>query len=328
MEATGYREPAAGKFRSSMKAARIHAFGSPDVISVDELPVPTPKRGEVLVRVAAAGVGPWDAWIREHKSVVQVSLPITLGSDIAGVVADVGAGVSQFAIGDQVFGVTNANFTGGYAEYAAASQSMISSKPASLDFIAAASAPVVAVTAWQMLFDYAKVESGQSVLILGAAGNVGSYAVQMAAQAGVRVFATASSDAAGYVRGLGAAEVIDYRTSHLEDAVPQVDVVLDLVGDGSLRDSALTRIKAGGILVSAVSELKQGTGSIVRSVFFLVEVTSARLKKLAELFDAGRLKANVGAVVPLNEVRLSHAMLAGAPHPRGKIVLQIGEFQR
>jgi len=311
-----------------MKAARIHEFGSPDVISVDELALPTPEHGEVLVRVAGAGVGPWDAWIREHKSVVQVSLPITLGSDIAGVVADVGAGVSQFAIGDQVYGVTNPNFTGGYAEYAVASESMISSKPASLDFVAAASAPVVAVTAWQMLFDYAKVESGQSVLILGGAGNVGSYAVQMAAQAGVRVFATASSADAEYVRGLGATGVIDYRTTRLEDAVPEVDVVLDLVGGGSLRDSAVTRISTGGMLVSAVSELKQSAGSNVRGVFFLVEVTTARLNTLAELFDSGRLKANVGAVVPLSEVRLSHEMLDGAPHPRGKIVLQIGELQR
>ena len=310
-----------------MKAACIHNFGPPDVITIDELARPTPRDGEVLVRVAAAGVGPWDSWIRAHKSVVVVKLPLILGSDIAGVVEEIGPGVSRFAVGDQVYGVTNPLFIGGYAEYALASEHMISRKPASLDFISAASVPVVGVTAWQMLFDYAKVQPGQSVLILGAAGNVGSYAVQLAAQAGLTVFATASLQDEEYVRRLGAAVVVDSKTTQLEDAVPVVDFVLDTVG-GSLRDSSLTRIRPGGMLISVVSETKQEAGSSVRSVFFLVEVTSARLDSLTELFNSSRLKSNVGTVLALEDARLSHEMLDGVPHPRGKIVLKVAEFER
>jgi NADPH:quinone reductase-like Zn-dependent oxidoreductase len=308
-----------------MKAARIHRFGAPDVIVIDDLPRPVPKEGEVLVQVACAGVGPWDAWIREHKSVVVVSLPVTLGSDISGIVQDIGPGVSRFAVGDRVYGVTNPQFIGGYAEYAIASENMISRKPESLDFSAAASVPVVGVTAWQMLFDYAKAQRGQSVLILGAAGNVGSYAVQLAAQAGLKVFGTAASKDAEYVRGLGATVVIDYQAVRLEDAVPVVDIVLDTVGC-SLRESSLTRIRPGGVLVSVVSEMKQGPDSSIRNIFFLVDVTSERLEKLTELFSSGRLKSNVGTLLPLEEVQLSHEMLAGAPHRRGKIVLRVADL--
>ncbi len=308
-----------------MKAARIHRFGPPDVITIDDLPRPAPGKGEVLVRVAAAGVGPWDAWIREHKSVVVVTLPLTLGSDISGIVEEIGPGVNRFAVGDPIYGVTNPQFIGGYAEYALASETMISRKPESLDFLAAASVPVVGVTAWQMLFDYAKAQSGQSVLILGGAGNVGSYAVQLAKGAGLTVFATASSQDQEYVRGLGADIVIDYKAVRLEDAVPAVDIVLDTVG-GGLREDALTRIRPGGILVSAVSEMTQVSDSPVRSVFFLVEVTSGRLDTLAELFRSGQLRSNVGSVLPLEQVRLSHEMLAGAPHERGKIVLRVADL--
>ncbi len=308
-----------------MKAARVHRFGPPDVITIDDLPRPTPGHDELLVRVGGAGVGPWDAWIREHTSVVVVSLPLTLGSDIAGIVEEIGPGVSRFAVGDSVYGVTNPQFIGGYAEYAVASENMIGRKPASLDFIAAASVPVVAVTAWQMLFDYAKAQSGQSVLILGGAGNVGSYAVQLAAHAGLRVYATASSEDAEYVHGLGAASVVDYNAVRFEDAFPVVDMVLDTVG-GSLRDRSLTKIRPGGVLVSAVSQMQQLPGSDIRTIFFLVEVTSERLDILTGLFSSGCLKTNVGTVLPLEDARRAHEMLDGAPHLRGKIVLQVADL--
>lgn len=187
-----------------MKAARIHRFGPPEVIEIDEIARPTPKEGELVVRVAAAGVGPWDALIRAKESVVDVALPLILGSDLAGVVESVGTGVTEFKPGDEVFGVTNKQFCGAYAEYAVAKAEMIAGKPASLDFAEAASAPVVAVTAWQMLFDYAQIKAGQSVLIHGAAGNVGAYAVQLAKHAGLQVFATVGPSDINYVRSLGA----------------------------------------------------------------------------------------------------------------------------
>ena len=307
-----------------MKAARIYEFGPPSVIVVEDLPRPTPARGEVLVHVAAAGVGPWDALIREHKSDVNVSLPLILGSDLSGVIAEVGPDASGFQVGDEVYGVTNPEFIGAYAEYALASAAMVARKPSGLSHVEAASIPVVAVTAWQMLFDYADVQPGQSVLVHGAAGNVGAYAVQLANQAGQQVFATASPEDAPFVRSLGAASVIDYKSTRFEDAIPLVDVVLDTVG-GDTQDRSFEVIKPGGILVSVVSEpmSAQPAAKSIRSVFFLVEVTTARLDKLTEVFNQGRLRVCVGSVLPLEQVRTAHEMLGGAAHKRGKIVLNL-----
>ena len=308
-----------------MKAARIHRFGPPDVIVLDDLPRPTPDPDQVLICVAAAGVGPWDALIREQKSVVNASLPLTLGSDLSGIVEAVGAGVTEFKAGDEIYGVTNPQFIGAYAEYALASAKMISRKPRSLDFNAAASVPVVAVTAWQMLFDYAKAAPGQSVLVHGAAGNVGAYAVQLASQAGVHVFATASADDTEYVRGLGAATVVDYKAVRFEGVVPPVDAVLDTVG-GDTQDRSFRVIKPGGILVSVVSEpVPENRPGNIRSVFFLVDVTSARLDTITDLFEHGKLATRVGTVLPLAQARMAHQMLGGMPHKPGKIVLSTAD---
>jgi len=306
-----------------MKAARIHRFGPPDAIVIDDLQTPSPGAGEVIVRVSHAGVGPWDALIREQRSAVQSALPITLGSDLSGTVEAVGPGVTQFKPEDAVYGVTNPEFIGAYAEFAVARANMIARKPASLSFSEAASAPVVAVTAWQMLFEYAKATAGQSVLVHGAGGNVGAYAVQFAAQAGLHVIATASAQDESYVRSLGAATVVDYRARRFEDVVSDVDVVLDMVG-GETRNRSFPIIKPGGILVSVSEPLpKSGAAENVRAVFFLVEVTTARLETITTLFNQGRLIPRVGSVLPLEEARVAHEMLAGAPHKPGKIVLEI-----
>ncbi|HXE15303.1 MAG TPA: NADP-dependent oxidoreductase [Bryobacteraceae bacterium] len=304
-----------------MKAARIHRYGSPEVIVIDDVPPPMPGGGEVLVRVVNAGVGPWDALIREQKSVVESPLPITLGSDLAGAVEAVGPGVTEFRTGDEVYGVTNPNFVGAYAQFALANANMIARKPGSLNFEEAASAPVVAVTAWQMLFEYAKAKPEQVVLIHGAGGNVGAYAVQLAAQVGLRVFATASASDAQHVQSLGAATVIDYKANRFEEIVPKVDIVLDLVG-GSTQERSLQVIKQGGILVSIVSKPAPSAAGI-HSVFFLVEVTTERLDRITDLFNRKKLVARVGTVLPLEQVRVAHEMLAGAPHKPGKIVLSI-----
>src|SRR3954464_349704 len=213
-----------------MNAARIHRFGPPDVILIEDIPRPVPAVGEVLVRIAASGVAPWDALIREGKSKVSPPPPLTLGSDFAGVVEAVGPGVSQFNSGDDVYGVTNPQFVGANAEYAIASVEMIAPKPLRLSGLEAASLPVVAVTAWQMLFEHARPEAGQTVLILGAAGNVGAYAVQLAANARFDVIAVVGSNDVEFVRRLGAKDVIDYRVRDFVDAVRSVDVVIDTVG--------------------------------------------------------------------------------------------------
>ena len=157
-----------------MKAARIHRFGPPDVVLVEEVPRPVPSAGELLVKAVAAGVGPWDAIIREGKSEVSPKPPLTLGSDLSGTVEELGPGVSDFQKGDEVYGVTNPQFCGANAEYAIASAEMMAHKPKRLSYVEAASAPVVAVTAWQMLYDYGAAKQNQTVLILGSCGERGS----------------------------------------------------------------------------------------------------------------------------------------------------------
>jgi NADPH:quinone reductase-like Zn-dependent oxidoreductase len=307
-----------------MKACRVHRFGPPEVITLDDVAQPAASDGEVLVLVHAAGVGPWDAWIREGKSALPQPLPLTLGSDLSGIVAAVGPNVTEFKAGDSVFGVTNRQFTGAYAEFALASATMITKKPARLGDIDAASVPVVAVTAWQALFDHARLARGQSVLIHGAAGNVGRFAVQLARRAGLRTVATATGDDAAYVQSLGADTVIDFRSTR-EARVGRVDAVIDLVG-GETQARSFVVLKCGGILVSTVSQpdvnaaKRHGT----RGLFFLVDVNTASLARIAEMIDSGLLKTNVGAVLPLADARVAHEMIEGVrPHPRGKIVLRV-----
>src|SRR6201985_3410739 len=196
----------------TMMAWRVHEFGPPDVMKFERVPRPEPGPGEILVKVEAAGVGPWDGWIRAGKSALPQPLPLTLGSDLSGEIVATGPGVSELRVGDQVYGVTNPQFVGAYAEYALASAARVSSKPTSLTFVEAASVPVVAVTAWQALFDHAQLTAGQTVVIHGAAGNVGSYALQLARRAGVQTIATVATAEMSFVRELGANTVIDYRT--------------------------------------------------------------------------------------------------------------------
>jgi NADPH:quinone reductase-like Zn-dependent oxidoreductase len=307
-----------------MKANSIHRFGSPEVIMFEEAERPLPGKGEVLVRVKASGVGPWDGWIREGKSVLPQPLPLTLGSDLSGVVEEVGTGVDDIKVGDEVFGVTNPRFTGANAEYALASARMIAAKPKSITHIEAASMPVVAVTAWQMLFDHGGIRPDQTVLILGAAGNVGSYAVQLAHAAGARVIASAARDETDYVRSLGAKRVFDGRAQGLPNDMKDVDVIIDAVG-GEAQTQALKTLRIGGVLTSAVSQPDQSTANRlgIKAAFMLVDVTSAALKSITELLDAKELRTNVGTVLGLAELRRAHEMLDGLRlRTRGKIVLE------
>jgi NADPH:quinone reductase-like Zn-dependent oxidoreductase len=311
---------------SSMKAWRVHEFGPPEAMIFETVPRPDPGPGEVLVKVHAAGVGPWDGWIRAGRSALPQSLPLTLGSDLSGEVAALGSGISNMAVGDQVFGVTNTQFLGAYAQYAVASVGMIAARPLRLSDVEAASVPVVAVTAQQALFEQAKLVAGQTVLIHGAAGNVGAYAVQMARQAGLRVIGTADARDVEAVHGLGAQEVIDYRAVRFEDAVNSVDAVIDLVG-GEVQARSFAVLRPGGILVSAVSKPDQeaATRHGVRALFFLVNVTTAHLTQIAAMINAGDLAVNVGTVLPLADARVAHEMLEGSrSRPRGKIVLSVG----
>jgi NADPH:quinone reductase-like Zn-dependent oxidoreductase len=309
-----------------MMAWRIHEFGPPSVMRFEQVPRPNPGPGEVLIKVEAVGVGQWDGWIRAGASVLEQPLPLTLGSDLSGDIVAVGPGNADGRAGDPVYGVTNPRFVGAYAEYAVASAAMVSKKPTSLTYIEAASVPVIAVTAWQGLLDHAGLKAGQTVLIHGAAGNVGAYAVQLARRAGARIIATASAEDIPFVRSLGADQVLDHRAQRFEEEVRDADAVFDLVG-GETQRRSFQVLRRGGKLISAVSppdqHLAQSHG--VEAAFFLVEVTSRYLADIAGLIDEGKLRTHVGVVLPLADAREAHFMLEGLqPRPKGKIVFAVG----
>jgi NADPH:quinone reductase-like Zn-dependent oxidoreductase len=309
---------------TTYRAARIHRFGSPEVIALEELAPVAPGRDEVLVRVHAAGVGPWDGWIRAGKSVLPQPLPLTLGSDLSGVVQAVGSEVAHLAVGDEVYGVTNPRFTDAYAELAIARGAMLAKKPRTLGHIEAASLPVISATAWQMLFDHARIEAGMDVLVHGGGGNVGAFAVQLAHQHGARVSATATGDLTR-LRALGADVVIDGRKERFEDHVGSVDAVIDTVGGDTLARS-LSVLKPGGILVSAVAQpdAAEAERRGVRGRFILVDVHTRVLEAIGARIDRGELRTHVGSVLPLSAAREAHEMLEGTrPHAPGKIVLKV-----
>ena len=309
------------------KACRVYEFGGPEVIRFEAQDALRPGDGEVLVRVKAAGVGPWDGWIRAGKSALPQPLPLTLGSDLAGVVEAVGPNVTSSARGDAVFGVTNPQFTGSYADYAIATAAMIARKPASISNVDAASVPVIAVTAWQALFEQAAALRGQSVLIHGAAGNVGAFAVQLARQAGIRVVATCAQRDLPFVRGLGAEEVLTREGAPFEFLVHDVDAVIDLVG-GDVQTRSFAVLKSGGALISTVSQPDQTFAAArgVKATFFLVNITTEQLQTIARMMETGSLVTAIGTVLPLSEARTAHEMLDGIrPKPRGKTVLHVAD---
>lgn len=318
-------QEARGQLDMSMMAWRVHEFGPPETMQFECIPVPRPGAGQVLVKVHAAGVGPWDAWIRGGRSALPQPLPLTLGSDLSGDIVAVGPDVAGFAIGDPIYGVTNPRFIGAYAEYALASAAMIAREPGSLGYVQAASVPVIAVTAWQGLFDQAGLKAGQTVLIHGAAGNVGAYAVQLARRAGIRTVATAATAEVALARDLGADTVIDFQTQRFEDEVRDLDAILDLVG-GETQTRSFPVLRRGGKLISAVSPPDQdlATQHGVDAAFFLVNVTTRHLTEIADLIDRKALRTRVGSVLPIADAREAHFVLEGRnPPPQGKIVLAV-----
>jgi NADPH:quinone reductase-like Zn-dependent oxidoreductase len=308
-----------------MKAIRIHRFGAVDVLLCEDVPRPVPADDEVLVRVLAAGVGPWDAWVRQGRSAIQQTLPLIPGADVAGIVERVGAKASSFTAGDAVFGATNARFTGGYAEYATASAGMVALRPPQVSFNEAGAVPVVGCTAWQMVFDHGRIDASKRVLIHGGAGNVGALAVQLVRSRARDVIVTALSNEVAMVRALGVERVVDVSTTRFEDVVRDVDVVLDTVG-GDTQTRSFTVMRPGGVLVSSAAppdtDLAAKHG--VTAIFFLVAVTTDTLTKIGALMAVGDLVVRVGEVVALADARKAHDMLAGAPHRIGKIVLTTG----
>ena len=307
----------------TMKANRIHVFGGPEVILFEDVPRPTPGTGEVVVRVHAAGVGPWDAWVRAGRSALPQPLPLTLGADLAGTVEATGSRDSPFSVGDEVFGVTNTRFTGGYAQYALAFNHTLAHKPRRRNFLESAAVPVVTVTARQMLFRDAGVRAGDRVLVQGAAGNVGAYALQFARAAGARVIASVLPRDTDEALRLGADEVISIPSEQAQGLRGTLDTAIDTVGGKAQRD-LFAFVRKGGTLISSVTvpdaQLAQQCG--IEAKFILVDVNTKDLEAVADLLDAQQLVVRVGQVLPLGEARQAHEMLEGLrPLPAGKVVL-------
>jgi NADPH:quinone reductase-like Zn-dependent oxidoreductase len=307
-----------------MKAVRIHEFGGVDVLKLEDLPKPAPGPGEVLIEVKAASVNPVDYKTREgqYPPVTADTLPVTLGRDVAGVVEAIGEGVTTFRAQDPVFAMLPAD-RGGYAEWVRAPADVCAVKPAALDMIQAASVPLAALTAWQGLFTHGGLNQGQRVLIHGASGGVGSFAVQFAKIKGAEVFATASAGNLAYVESLGADRVVDYHAERFEDVVHDADLVYDLVG-GETQDRSWRVLKRGGTLVSTVSQPDAGkaTAAGVTAKRYAAQPDGGQLKQIAALIDAGRVKVAIDAVYALAEAAEAERHLRD-DHVVGKVVLKV-----
>jgi NADPH:quinone reductase-like Zn-dependent oxidoreductase len=308
----------------TMKAARIHKYGGADVLVYEDVPLPEPKAGEVLVRVCATSINPVDWKMREgmmERSNQQ--LPLILGMDLAGVVEAVGPGVTSFQPGQDVYGVADTSRSGAYAEYAIASVEAIAPKPKTLSYTDAASVPVVAMTAWQALFDKYNLTAGQKLLIHAAAGGIGSFAVQLAKWKGAFVIGTASSANLDFIKSLGADTVIDYKTTPFETVVKDIDVVLDTVG-GTTRERSWGVLKPSGTLVTLVHPFPAEMPNELpaKVVGLALRPKASLLSEIAGLLDTGQIRTCVGQVFPLREVSQAQT-ISQSGHVRGKIVLKI-----
>ena len=310
----------------TMKAVQFHSYGDAGVLVLEETACPQAAAGEVLIRVHAAGVNPLDWKVRDGhlKARMQHRLPLIPGWDVSGVVEALGPGVTAFKIGDAVYGMLDFMRNGTYAEYVAAEVGNLAIKPKTIDHIQAGGVPLAALTAWQSLFEVAGLESGQTVLIHAAAGGVGHFAVQFAKWKKARVIGTASAGNKGFLRELGADEVIDYTSTKLEEAVHDVDVVLDTIG-GETRQRSWKVLKKGGILVATLSISPHETAQYpgLRGKGIMVHPDTAQLTQIATLIDAGHLKPVVTTILPLAEAARAHE-ISQTGHVRGKIVLQVG----
>ncbi|MVN75197.1 zinc-binding dehydrogenase [Hymenobacter sp. HMF4947] len=317
-----------------MKAVRIHAFGGPEVLQLEDVARPVPAADEILIKLYASGVNPVDWVVREGGNDAlraYLTLPMTLGWDAAGVVEELGSAVTGFQKGDAVYGEPNFPGNGSYAEYCAAKASQFALKPKSLSFTEAAGVPLAGLTAWTALFEHGKLQAGQRILIQGASGGVGSFAVQFAKAKGAYVIGTASAGNLDHLRQLGADEAIDYRSQNVEELVRDVDVVLEAspVRDNAARVKAITVLKEGGTFVSvnvdfpfdeavqAALAQKKATGELSNN-----QPRQEWLQEIAQLIDAGKVRVFISKVFPLAEVAEAHRE-SQTWHVQGKLVLKI-----
>jgi NADPH:quinone reductase-like Zn-dependent oxidoreductase len=307
-----------------MKAVRIHSFGGPDVMKLEEVPTSALAEDEVLIRVHGASVNPVDYKIREGKyfAVKAEQLPVVLGRDVAGKVEQRGARAQSWQRGDAVYAVVDRG-RGGYAQYVTVKADLCARAPKNLSLIEAASVPLAGLTAWQGLFDHGQLQQGQSVLIHGGAGGVGHLAIQFAKARGAHVTTTVSHRDIEFVRGLGADIVIDRTAQRFEELLSDIDLVFDLIA-GEVQKRSVQVLKRGGVLVSTLgkpdeSALKERE---IRGVGYMAEPNGAQLTEITQLIEAGKVRPYVSATFPLQDVARAHEV-AVKEHPRGKVVLEV-----
>jgi NADPH:quinone reductase-like Zn-dependent oxidoreductase len=304
----------------TMKAIRAHDYGDPQVLKLEHAPRPEPQADEVLIRLKAAGVNPADWKYRSgtYKQFMPLQFPWTPGMEGSGIVESVGANVTAFKKGDEVYGIVS----GGYAEYALAKANEIQPKPKSITFEEAASLPVGVLTAWGAV-EAANVEAGQRVLVHGAAGGVGVYVVQLARWKGAHISGTTSSGNVEFVRSLGAENVIDYHATRFETVLHDMDVVVDTVG-GDLAERSFQVLRPGGVYVTVAGRLAEDAGKAQNvKALSAGRAPAENLKKISELIEAKQLKVITGAVFPLADAPQAHE-LSQTGHGRGRIILKIG----
>lgn len=308
-----------------MKAIRIHEYGNGDTLVYEDAPMPEPGPGEVRIRVHAAAVNPVDWKIREGylAEMLKYTMPLTLGWDVSGVVDELGEDVSGLAVGDAVYSRPDIARNGAYAEYVVVRASEVAAKPSSASHNESAAVPLAGLTAWQGLFDHAKLTKGERVLIHAGAGGVGSFAIQFAKWAGAHVIATASGGNEALVRGLGADEFVDYRTQRFEEVLAKVDVVLDTIGDDT-QERSVSLLNTGGRLVSITGTPDADKLAAVGATgtWFMVQPSSEQLGTIAGLVDEGKVRILVDSVFPLSETRAAHDK-SQSGRAKGKIVLEV-----
>lgn len=310
---------------TTMQAIQAHDYGGPEILVLEQVARPTPNADQVLIQVKAAGVNPADWKYRSglYKQFMPLKFPWTPGLDGSGIVEAVGTSVTTLKKGQEVYGV----LMGGYAEYALALAKDVQPKPASLTFEQAAALPVGALTAWGAVIETAKVEAGQRVLVHGAAGGVGAYAVQLARWKGAHVTGTASASNLDFVLSLGAENVIDYQATRFENVLKDMDAVIDTIG-GNLPERSFRIIRPGGIFVTVAGQLAEEAGKAqnVRALR-AGRASTDKLKQISELIEAKQLKPVMGPVFPLAEARQAQE-LSQTGHGRGRIILQIENGKR
>jgi NADPH:quinone reductase-like Zn-dependent oxidoreductase len=313
--------------KPTMKAIVVHEYGGPEVLKYEDVPRPDPKEDQLLVRVIAAGVNPVDGMIRSGMFAKEGNraFPIILGGDVAGVVEKIGSSITKFKAGDPVFAYVGLDNSGGYAQYALVTEREAAPKPKSLAFAEAAAVPIVAMTAWQALIDTAKLKSGQTVLIHGGSGGVGSFAIQIAKARGAKVIATASTANQDFLKQLGADVAIDYTKQTFEDIAKDVDVVLDSIGKDTLARS-YGIVKKGGFIVTLVARIDQAELDKhgIRGASLGVEPNSNELAEIGKLIDEKKIKVIVSQTFPLADAVKAQEQVATG-HTRGKIVLKVAD---